>query len=117
MDMGLGRTDMGLTCGSPSDSDRHDFEPKRTIMVGDRLNTDIEFGKAGGLATLLVLTGACTRWRRGRRLFGRDTDGTGTVIVLCVGITKESEITGPNASSTVPDYVAGSIGDLRVLRS
>lgn len=26
-------------------------------MVGDRLNTDIEFGKAGGLATLLVLTG------------------------------------------------------------
>ena len=27
-------------------------------MVGDRLNTDIEFGKAGGLATLLVLTGA-----------------------------------------------------------
>ena len=28
-------------------------------MVGDRLNTDIEFGKNGGLATLLVLTGAC----------------------------------------------------------
>jgi ribonucleotide monophosphatase NagD (HAD superfamily) len=27
-------------------------------MVGDRLNTDIKFGKAGGLATLLVLTGA-----------------------------------------------------------
>ena len=26
-------------------------------MVGDRLNTDIEFGKNGGLATLLVLTG------------------------------------------------------------
>ena len=27
-------------------------------MVGDRLNTDIEFGKAGGLSTLLVLTGS-----------------------------------------------------------
>ena len=26
-------------------------------MVGDRLNTDIEFGKNGGLSTLLVLTG------------------------------------------------------------
>lgn len=30
-------------------------------MVGDRLNTDIEFGKAGGLATLLVLTGTPVR--------------------------------------------------------
>jgi len=63
------------------------FDPKRTIMVGDRLNTDILFGQNGGLATLLVLT----------------------------GITTEEDITGPQASPIIPDYVTPSIGDLRVL--
>ncbi|KAJ7178123.1 HAD-like domain-containing protein [Mycena filopes] len=65
------------------------FDPARTIMIGDRLNTDILFGQNGGLATLLVLT----------------------------GITTESELTGPTPSPIVPDYVTVSIGDLRVLAS
>ncbi|KAF7329662.1 2-phosphoglycolate phosphatase [Mycena kentingensis (nom. inval.)] len=65
------------------------YDPKRTIMVGDRLNTDILFGKNGGLATLLVLS----------------------------GITSESDISGANASPIVPDYVTGSIGDLRILKA
>ncbi|KIM82733.1 hypothetical protein PILCRDRAFT_820034 [Piloderma croceum F 1598] len=60
------------------------FDPKRTIMVGDRLNTDILFGQNGGLATLLVLT----------------------------GITTEQDITGQKASPIIPDYVTASIGDL-----
>ncbi|KAI6145226.1 HAD-like domain-containing protein [Pisolithus tinctorius] len=65
------------------------FDPKHTIMIGDRLNTDILFGQAGGLATLLVLT----------------------------GVTSEDHITGPNASTVVPDYVTPSIGDLRSAES
>ncbi|SPO23997.1 related to PDR16 - protein involved in lipid biosynthesis and multidrug resistance / PHO13 -4-nitrophenylphosphatase [Ustilago trichophora] len=59
------------------------FDPKRAIMVGDRLNTDIEFAKAGGIASMLVLT----------------------------GISKRDEIEGPNAK-TVPDYLINSLGDL-----
>ncbi|SNX86444.1 related to PDR16 - protein involved in lipid biosynthesis and multidrug resistance / PHO13 -4-nitrophenylphosphatase [Melanopsichium pennsylvanicum] len=59
------------------------FDPKRAIMVGDRLNTDIEFAKAGGIASMLVLT----------------------------GISKRDEIEGPHAK-TVPDYLIDSLGDL-----
>ncbi|KJA21316.1 hypothetical protein HYPSUDRAFT_42171 [Hypholoma sublateritium FD-334 SS-4] len=63
------------------------FDPKRTIMVGDRLNTDILFGKNGGLTTLLVLT----------------------------GITTEEEIIGPNPSPIVPDFHTQALGDFRIV--
>ena len=33
-----------------------------------------------------------------------------------VGITSEADISGPNASSIVPDFVVQSLGDLRVLK-
>ncbi len=59
------------------------FDPKRAIMVGDRLNTDIEFAKEGGIASMLVLT----------------------------GISKREEIEGEDAK-TVPDYLIDSLGDL-----
>ncbi|KAJ3502444.1 hypothetical protein NLJ89_g8888 [Agrocybe chaxingu] len=65
------------------------FNPARTIIVGDRLNTDILFGQNGGLTTLLVLT----------------------------GITTEEEITGPNPSPIVPDYVTQALGDFRVVET
>ena len=38
----------------------HGLEPGRCVMVGDRLDTDIAFGSAGGVRTCLVLTGVAT---------------------------------------------------------
>lgn len=80
-------------------------------MVGDRLNTDIQFGKNGGLSTLLVLTGASSNTYFSVGLPGSYYNP------MAIGITQETEITGPNASPIVPDYVTSSLGDLRIVLS
>ena len=36
---------------------RFELDPERTCMIGDRLDTDIEFGNNAGMTSLLVLTG------------------------------------------------------------
>ena len=36
---------------------RYNLEPSKTVMIGDRLDTDIDFGNQGGIETLCVLTG------------------------------------------------------------
>jgi 4-nitrophenyl phosphatase len=84
-----------LCTGKPSKimldciKEKINYDPKRTIIVGDRLNTDILFGQQGGLSTLLVLT----------------------------GITSEADVSGPNASTIIPDFILQSLGDLRILDS
>ncbi|KAI8887899.1 2-phosphoglycolate phosphatase [Backusella circina FSU 941] len=39
----------------------HKLDPAKTCMIGDRLNTDIEFGLNGGIDTLCVLTGITSK--------------------------------------------------------
>jgi 4-nitrophenyl phosphatase len=66
---------------------RHHFDPKRALMVGDNLLTDIQFGLNSGVRTLLVLG----------------------------GVTKDEQVFGENASSIRPDLVMNSFGDFAVL--
>lgn len=72
----------------PSQADyRHQFDPKKALMVGDNLLTDIEFGLNSGVRTLLVMG----------------------------GVTKHDQIYGSNPDKVVPDMVMESLGHLAVL--
>jgi glycerol-1-phosphatase len=62
-------TASGKTAEIGGKPERHLFEQARALipnagrvaMVGDRLASDIEGGRRAGLATVLVLSGACSR--------------------------------------------------------
>lgn len=53
-----------IVCGKPSASlgqhmlQSYGLEPATTCMVGDRIDTDIEFGRSAGMATLFVDSGS-----------------------------------------------------------
>lgn len=63
---------------------RYQLDRKRSCMVGDRLNTDIQFGIQGGLGTLAVLT----------------------------GVSKEDEILKAGEEGTGPDIWLNELADL-----
>ncbi|KAI8054421.1 HAD-like domain-containing protein [Syncephalis plumigaleata] len=64
---------------------KYDLDRTKTCMVGDRLNTDIQFGIQGGMSTLLVLT----------------------------GVTSEQALHDPD-QSTIPEYYADSLSTLNI---
>lgn len=59
------------------------LKPEQICMVGDRLDTDVMFGKKGGLTTLLVLS----------------------------GVTSEEELLS-DGNTTHPDYYTSKLPDL-----
>lgn len=80
-------------CGKPNQSMMNSIKadhpglaanPAKGLMVGDRLNTDMKFGRDGGLDTLLVLT----------------------------GIETEADVQHAAAAGEAPTYYTSKLGDL-----
>ncbi|XP_010116014.1 PREDICTED: phosphoglycolate phosphatase, partial [Chlamydotis macqueenii] len=67
-----------------------DISPARTIMVGDRLDTDIFMGNSCGLTTLLTLTG----------------------VTALDEVRGHQESDCPARQSLIPDFYVDSIADL-----
>ena len=66
-------------------SEEHGLNPTRTLMVGDRLDTDIRFGLDGGMSSALVLTGCTTAEK-----------------IMQLGVTNESKSNEPMPTVIFP---------------
>ena len=76
--------------------------PARMIMVGDRLDTDIAFGRDNGMGTLLVLTGVVTE----------EAYAAAAAAAAAAGDASSSDGGSSGSGFQRPDYVLRSFGDL-----
>merc|ERR1719378_916713 len=66
----------------------HHIDPSKTLMIGDRLDTDMLFGKRFGMKTLAVLSGVVSEQQ-----------------------IKETQLSDPS-HETLPDFYTDSVKDL-----
>lgn len=62
------------------------IDPSRCLFVGDRLDTDIKFGKDNGMKSLLVMTGVTTAQTLEELANGTDEEPLPDFIVPYVGM-------------------------------
>jgi len=65
---------------------QHGIDVERSLIVGDRLDTDIRFGVDSGMRSALVLTGVTTAETLQRLQGGTEDEPLPTVIIPYVGL-------------------------------
>jgi ribonucleotide monophosphatase NagD (HAD superfamily) len=71
--------------------EKYSLEETRTLMCGDRLDTDIEFGN-GRIDTLLVLTGIATKPQLQEKLPSIEPKNHPTYVAECVRAAVNGEL-------------------------
>ena len=62
------------------------LDPARTCMVGDRLDTDIQFGHNGGMKTLLVMSGVTQEEQAEELVAGTAPEGTAVPTFIAASV-------------------------------
>ncbi|KAF8820610.1 HAD hydrolase, family IIA protein [Cardiosporidium cionae] len=77
---------------------------EKCVMVGDRLDTDIAFGKRNGIQTILVLTGVTTE-EEVQSVLDQEIKGAPSMS------EKSTRLDGVTNVDLIPHYIINSVGD------
>ena len=65
---------------------KYGIDPSRSLIVGDRLDTDIQFGVASGMQSLLVMTGVTTPEKLQSIGMGTEEEPLPSAVIAHVGL-------------------------------